>query len=48
VVRYLTEKGIDSRRLRPRGYGETVPVASGHDEVAWSQNRRVQFIILER
>lgn len=48
VVDWLVGAGIDPGRLRARGYGETVPLASGHDEAAWSRNRRVELRILER
>jgi OmpA-OmpF porin, OOP family len=48
VVRYLVGKGIEARRLRARGFGETRPRDPGHTEGAWSQNRRVEFVILEQ
>jgi outer membrane protein OmpA-like peptidoglycan-associated protein len=48
VVAYLVAHGIASSRLISRGYGDTRPVASGHDEAAWSLNRRVEFVILSR
>jgi outer membrane protein OmpA-like peptidoglycan-associated protein len=42
---YLVAHGIAPSRLVARGYGETRPVAPGHDEAAWSLNRRVAFVI---
>jgi outer membrane protein OmpA-like peptidoglycan-associated protein len=45
VVEYLVAHGIASQRLISNGYGETRPIASGHDEAAWSLNRRVEFLI---
>ena len=48
VKRYLVGKGIDTARLRTRGYGESRPLDSGHDEAAWSRNRRVEFVIVKR
>jgi outer membrane protein OmpA-like peptidoglycan-associated protein len=48
VVAYLVAHGIAPARLISRGYGETRPVASGHDEAAWSLNRRVEFVILSQ
>jgi outer membrane protein OmpA-like peptidoglycan-associated protein len=45
VRTYLTGKGIAPDRLRSVGYGESRPVAPGHDEAAWNQNRRVEFMI---
>jgi len=48
VLKYLTDKGIDTARLRANGYGETKPIDSGHNERAWSKNRRVEFVIERR
>lgn len=40
---YLIRLGIDGSRITTISYGEERPVALGHDEAAWSQNRRGQF-----
>jgi OmpA-OmpF porin, OOP family len=48
VKRYLVDKGVAAGRLVARGYGETRPVCHAHDEACWSQNRRVEFVILRR
>jgi outer membrane protein OmpA-like peptidoglycan-associated protein len=48
VKQYLVDKGVDAKRLAPRGYGEEKPIDNGHNESAWSKNRRVEFIILKR
>jgi peptidoglycan-associated lipoprotein len=37
---YLQRLGIDGARLRTISYGKLRPVATGHDEAAWRQNRR--------
>lgn len=47
VVRWLTSRGIAASRLRATSLGEERPAASGHDEAAWSANRRVE-VKLER
>jgi len=48
VVNYLTEKGIDRRRLNAKGYGEERPIVSNDDEVMGREiNRRVEFIVKE-
>jgi len=48
VQRYLIDKGVESNRLKAKGYGETRPVDKRHNEEAWSKNRRVEFVILKR
>jgi len=40
---YLIKNGIDASRLFTISYGESRPVDPGHDEGAWSKNRRAQF-----
>jgi peptidoglycan-associated lipoprotein len=40
---YLVSLGISPRRLSTVSYGSELPVASGHNEAAWAQNRRVYF-----
>jgi outer membrane protein OmpA-like peptidoglycan-associated protein len=48
VRRAMEERGVETERLRSRGYGEQKPICTGHNENCWSQNRRVEFIILKR
>jgi len=48
VRTYMTDKGVEPGRLQAHGYGETKPVCSAHNEDCWSQNRRVEFVILKR
>jgi peptidoglycan-associated lipoprotein len=43
--RYLERLGIPKSRLKTVTYGSERPRTSGHDESAWSQNRRDDFII---
>jgi peptidoglycan-associated lipoprotein len=43
---YLVSHGIDPSRIETVSYGEERPIASGHDEDAWAQNRRDEFEIL--
>lgn len=42
----LASLGADSSRITTRSYGEDRPAVTGHDESAYSQNRRGQFIVL--
>ncbi len=47
VVEYLIKKGIDPRRLIPRGYGESQPIIkNAKTEAEHQMNRRVEFRII--
>jgi OOP family OmpA-OmpF porin len=48
VQEALVERGVNPGTLRHKGYGETKPICTQHNEDCWSQNRRVEFIILKR
>jgi len=48
VMRWLTEKGIDARRLEARGFGPRRPIADNKTDAGRSQNRRVEFQIRKR
>jgi peptidoglycan-associated lipoprotein len=43
---YLVSHGIDAGRIETVSYGEERPVDPGHDEGAWSRNRRDEFEII--
>jgi peptidoglycan-associated lipoprotein len=42
---YLVALGVDSKRISTISYGSERPVAEGHDESAWSKNRRANFVV---
>jgi peptidoglycan-associated lipoprotein len=44
VRRVLLFQGVESAQLQPVSYGEERPVADGHDDAAWSKNRRVELV----
>jgi peptidoglycan-associated lipoprotein len=44
---YLSSLGISPNRMTTISYGEEKPVATGHDESAWSQNRRDEFKLIK-
>jgi peptidoglycan-associated lipoprotein len=48
VKDYFTNYGISASRMTTVSYGEMRPVAAGHDEAAWSQNRRVEIVVVPR
>ncbi len=43
---YLTNYGLDAARFETVSFGEERPIAQGHDEDAWRQNRRDEFEII--
>lgn len=44
--RFLVQQGIEANRLENVGFGEEQPLETGHDERAWSMNRRAEFRII--
>ena len=42
---YLIKLGVDASRIKTISYGEERPMATGHDESSWWQNRRSEFKI---
>jgi peptidoglycan-associated lipoprotein len=42
---YLVSLGIAADRLHVVSYGKEFPFDPGHDEAAWSKNRRAHFVI---
>ncbi len=47
VVNYLIQKGIQSRNLVYKGYGESQPIAPNNTSGGRQQNRRTEFKIIE-
>jgi peptidoglycan-associated lipoprotein len=44
VLQALTSRGVAARQASVTSFGEERPVAMGHDEAAWTQNRRVELV----
>ncbi len=44
---YLVSLGIDAKRIQSKSYGEEKPAVPGHDEGAWSKNRRGEFAVYQ-
>src|SRR5262245_60060606 len=42
----LAMLGIDPMRVKTLSYGEDKAADPGHDESAWKQNRRAEFVLL--
>ncbi len=47
VREYLIKKGIEGKRIKFVGYGDSKPVSENNSEEARKQNRRVEYKILE-
>lgn len=45
VVQYLTSKGVSASRMRAKGYGASLPVATNNTDDGRQQNRRTEFEI---
>ncbi len=43
VKKVMTVLGVADGRIETTSYGEEKPVAMGHDEAAWAQNRRADI-----
>jgi peptidoglycan-associated lipoprotein len=48
VKTYLVSLGVAPDRLRTVSYGKEFPFDPGHDESAWSKNRRAHFVIISK
>ena len=44
---YLVRAGIDYQMIDTISFGEDRPAVPGHNEAAWSKNRRGEFIVIE-
>lgn len=48
VMDYLTAMGVAASRITTISYGKEKPIAMGHDEASWSQNRRANFVVTKK
>ncbi|MCX6991894.1 MAG: OmpA family protein [Kiritimatiellaeota bacterium] len=48
VRAYLVGLGIDGAIIQTKSNGKEKPVAMGHDEAAWSLNRRAEFVLFNQ
>ncbi|MBW2091739.1 MAG: peptidoglycan-associated lipoprotein Pal [Deltaproteobacteria bacterium] len=46
AAKYLISLGISKDRIETISYGEERPLNPGHNEDAWAENRRAQFVII--
>ena len=45
---YLVSLGLSGDRLRTVSYGKEFPFDPGHNETAWANNRRAQFVLTSK
>ncbi|CAN5204291.1 hypothetical protein BH23BAC1_BH23BAC1_07820 [soil metagenome] len=45
VMDYLTQNGINAKRLASKGFGESVPITTNETDEGRTQNRRVEFVV---
>jgi peptidoglycan-associated lipoprotein len=43
---YLIKAGVNAERVHTLSFGKDNPAVNGHDEAAWSKNRRGEFILV--
>ena len=48
VRAYLVGLGIDGAIIQTKSNGKEKPAATGHDEAAWSLNRRADFVLFNQ
>jgi peptidoglycan-associated lipoprotein len=48
VREYLSSQGVEGTRVTTISFGKERPVTFGHDEAAWSKNRRANFLVLSK
>jgi OmpA-OmpF porin, OOP family len=48
VKNYLTDHGIDDRRITTDGFGPDKPVDSNDSKAGRANNRRIEFEIIQR
>lgn len=48
VKAYLVSLGVAPDRVRTVSYGKEFPFDPGHDEAAWTKNRRAHFVITSK
>ncbi len=48
IKEYFVKKGLDPERFETVGYGESKPIANNKTEKGRAQNRRVEFLIIEK
>ena len=45
ISKYLADLGVNVQSVQTKSYGEEKPAVVGHEESAWSKNRRGEFAV---
>jgi len=45
VRKFLIDLGVDGSRIQTRSFGKEKPLDPGHNEAAWTKNRRGEFVV---
>ncbi len=45
---YLVASGVEPNRITTISFGKERPISLNHDEVAWSKNRRGNFVVIAK
>lgn len=45
--KFIMDAGISGSRVETKSWGEEKPAMAGHNEAAWSKNRRDEFMVLD-
>lgn len=48
VRAYLISLGVSGDRIHTRSFGQEQPLDAGHDDMAWSKNRRGEFSLFNK
>lgn len=48
VKKFLVKNNVASAKIKTVAYGKSKPVALGHDEKSWAQNRRAVTIVIKK
>lgn len=48
VREFMSSLGVDGKRMSTISFGKERPVAFGHDEEAWSKNRRANYVVISK
>lgn len=48
VLRWLTDHGIDPKRLEAQGFGQNLPIASNDTAAGRAKNRRIEFKVIQK